>query len=72
MSPMEGSERVYIVARIAMTTKSQEEGLAGYTPVITLFCSCERTKIHLNVILPVHHYTLMTAYTLITVMTKLR
>lgn len=29
MSPMEGSERVYTVARMAMTTKSQEEGLAG-------------------------------------------
>lgn len=29
MRPIEGSERVYIVARIAMTTKSQEEGLAG-------------------------------------------
>lgn len=29
ISPMEGSERVYMVARIAMTTKSQEEGLAG-------------------------------------------
>lgn len=29
MSPMEGSERVYMVARMATTTKSQEEGLAG-------------------------------------------
>lgn len=41
MSPMEGSERVYMVARMAMTTKSQEEGLAGYTPVTTLFCGPE-------------------------------
>ena len=38
MRPMDGSERVYMVAKMAMTTKSQEEGLAGYTPVITLFC----------------------------------
>jgi len=39
MRPMEGSERVYMVARIAMTTNSHEDGLAGYTPVITLFCT---------------------------------
>lgn len=38
MRPMEGSERMYMVARMAMTTNSQEEGLAGYTPVITPFC----------------------------------
>lgn len=37
MSPMLGSERMYMVARIAMTTNSHEEGLAGYTPLITLF-----------------------------------
>lgn len=35
--PIEGSERVYMVARIAMTTNNQENGLAGYTPFITLF-----------------------------------
>ena len=38
ISPMEGSERVYIVARMARTTNSQEEGLAGYTPLLTQFC----------------------------------
>lgn len=42
ISPMLGSERMYMVARIAMTTKSQEEGLAGYTPLIKLFCNHKR------------------------------
>jgi len=42
MSPMLGSERMYMVARIAMTTKSQEDGLAGYTPLITPFWNHRR------------------------------
>lgn len=46
MRPMEGSERVYMVARIAMTTNSHEDGLAGYTPVITLFCMGEAMNKH--------------------------
>lgn len=46
MRPMEGSERVYMVARIAMTTNSHEDGLAGYTPVITLFCTREAVNKH--------------------------
>lgn len=45
MRPMLGSELMYMVARIAITTKSQEEGLAGYTPLIKLFCGHRRGKI---------------------------
>lgn len=45
MRPMLGSELMYIVARIAITTKSHEEGLAGYTPLIKLFCGHRRKKI---------------------------
>lgn len=45
MSPMLGSERMYMVTRIAMTTKSQEDGLAGYTPLITPFCNHRRRNI---------------------------
>lgn len=38
MSPMLGSDCMYMVARIPMATKSQDDGLAGYTPLIRLFC----------------------------------
>lgn len=44
ISPILGSERMYMVARIAMTTKSHEEGLAGYTPLITRFCLRRKTR----------------------------
>lgn len=37
--PMEGSILAYMVLIIAITTISQLEGLAGYTPVRTLFYS---------------------------------
>ncbi len=43
---MEGSERVYMVAKMAMTTNSHEDGLAGYTPVITLFWMRETINKH--------------------------
>lgn len=46
--PIDGSERVYMVARIAMTTNSQEDGLAGYTPVITLFCTRGNAQMRIN------------------------
>lgn len=48
MRPMDGSARVYMVARIAITTKSQEDGLAGYTPVITLFCTHREMRERMN------------------------